>query len=128
MSQDWVDEMSMNFDNDTESDKDSDNELIFSNISKLEPYCFEPKKSNVSIEDSSESEDEPTENLTQRIHDKDWCRCGDCRAMETSNESICFQYQKEVPEEYFEGNANFFDKTQQTEGIEIIHYNVALWL
>lgn len=44
MSQDWVDEMSMNFDNDTESDKDSDNELIFSNISKLEPYCFEPKK------------------------------------------------------------------------------------
>lgn len=44
MSQDWVDEMSMNFDNDTESDKDSDTELIFSNISKLEPYCFEPKK------------------------------------------------------------------------------------
>lgn len=44
MSQDWVDEMSMNFDNDTESDKDSDIELIFSNISKLEPYCFEPKK------------------------------------------------------------------------------------
>ena len=104
--------MSMNFDNDTESDKDSDTELIFSNISKLEPYCFEPKK----------------QNLTQRIHDKDWCRCGDCRAKEASNESICFQDQKEVPEEYLEGNANFFDKTQQTEGIEIIHYNVALRL
>lgn len=85
----------MNFDIDTESDRDLDIEPTFSNISKLEPYCFKPKKSNVSIEDSSESEEEPTENLTQRIGNKDWRRYGNCRAMEVSKESICCQDQKE---------------------------------
>ena len=97
MFQDGVDEMSMNFDIDTKSDSDSDTETTFLIISNLEPYSFEPKKpsrqstlfqrcrrridvlktlklrrvstgkSNVSIEDSSKSEEEPTENLTQRI-------------------------------------------------------------
>ena len=104
--------MSMNFDNDTESDKDSDNELIFSNISKLEPYCFEPKKSNVSIEDSLDSEKIPAENLTQIIANKDWCRCGTCRAMETSKESIYCLDQKDVLEEYFEDNGTLSEKTQ----------------
>ena len=97
MFQDRVDETSMNFDIDTKSDSDSDTETTFSIISNLEPYSFELKKpsrqstlfqrcqrcinvlktlkrrrvstgkSNVSIEDSSKSEEEPTENLTQRI-------------------------------------------------------------
>ena len=102
MSQDGVNETSMNFDIDAESDRDSDTEPTFSSISKLEPYCFEPKKSNASIEDSFESEEEPTENLTQGIDNKDWWRCGNCRAMETSEESICCQDQKEVLEENFE--------------------------
>ena len=44
MSQDLVDETSINFDNVTKSDKDSVTELTFSNISKLEPYCFKPKR------------------------------------------------------------------------------------
>ena len=73
---------------------------------------FEPKNSNVSIEDSSESEEESTENLTQRISNKDWCRCGNCRAVETYEEIICSQDQKEVLEEYFEGNGTLSDKTQ----------------
>ena len=50
MSQDGVNQTSMNFDIDAESDRDSDTEPTFSSISKLEPYCFEPKKSNASIE------------------------------------------------------------------------------
>ena len=37
---DEVDETSMNFGVDTESDIDSDTESTFSNISKLEPYCL----------------------------------------------------------------------------------------
>ena len=77
----------MNFDIDTESDRDLDIEATFSNISKLEPYCFESKKSNVSIEDSSKSEKEPTENHTQRFGYKNWCRCGNCRAMQTKEVS-----------------------------------------
>ena len=55
---------------------DSGTEPTFSNISKLEPYCFQAKKSNVGIEDSSKSEEEPMENLTQGIGNKDWCSCG----------------------------------------------------
>ena len=92
---DRVDETRINFGIDAESDIDSDTEWTFSNISKLEPDCFEPNKSNVSKEDSSKSEKEPTQNLTQGIGNEDWCRCGNCRAMEKS-ENIWCQDQKEV--------------------------------
>lgn len=71
MSQDGLNETSMNIDIDTESGRDSCTEPTFSSISKLEPYFFEPKKSNVNIEDSSESGEKHTENLTQRVVNKD---------------------------------------------------------
>ena len=125
MSRDRVDETSMNFDIDTESDCVSDTETTFSNILKLESFCFEPKKSNVSIEDSLVSEEVPAENLTQIIANKDWCRCGTCRAMETSKESIYCLDQKDVLEEYFEDNGTLSEKTQQIEGIERTHCNFA---
>ena len=100
--------MSIKFDIDPEFDSDSDTEPTYS---KFEPYCFEPEKSNLRIEDSSESEEELTENLTQRIDNKNSCRCGNCRSMGTSEESIWYQDLKDVPEEYFEGNGNLSDKT-----------------
>ena len=71
MSQDGLNETSTNIDIDTESGRDSYTEPTFSSISKLEPYFFEPKKSNVNIEDSSESGEKHTENLTQRVVNKD---------------------------------------------------------
>ena len=122
---DRVDETRINFGIDAESDIDSDTEWTFSNISKLEPDCFEPNKSNVSKEDSSESEKEPTENLTQGIGNEDWCRCRNCRAVEKS-ENIWCQDQKEVPEEYCEGNGILADKIQQTVVIEKTHCIVVL--
>lgn len=45
--------------------------------------------------------------------------------MEISEESICCQDQKEVPEEYFEYNGTLSDKTQQIEEIERTYCNVA---
>lgn len=101
MYQDRVDETSMNFDIDIESDCVSDTETTFSNILKLGSYCFEPKRSNVSIEDSLDSEEVPAENLTQINANKDWCRCGTCRAMKTSKRKYLLSGSKRCSKRIF---------------------------
>ena len=91
-------------------------EFWYWSISKLEPYCFESKKSNNSIKDSSESVEEPTENPTQRTGNKDWYQCGNCRAVELFEESI----RKNV--------LKVMAKSLQSEMIERTHCNVVLQL
>ena len=49
--------------------------------------------------------------LTQKLCNKNWCRSSNCRIMATSEEIICCQRQKDVKEEYFDGNGTLSDET-----------------
>ena len=47
------------------------------------------------------AKEKETTSLPSRANNKDWCKCGRCRPMETEEESKCCRDNGEVPESYF---------------------------
>ena len=67
-------------------------------IDKFSFFCnFEPKP----ITRSRNAKEKETTSLPSRANNKDWCKCGRCRPMETEEESKCCRDNGEVPESYF---------------------------
>jgi len=79
---------------DTTSDSEVDEEIPA--LSTLQPYEFEPTCEPRSSEDLIEK-------VSSRVGNTGWCLCGECRPMETEEESYCCMDTNEVPEKYFEG-------------------------
>ena len=81
----------------------------------LAPYMFEPSCTSSSRETSSdENEDEydahAEEEISDRVGNILWCLCGNCRAMESHEESVCCKEIKVIPDEYYEGKYSLFYK------------------
>ena len=82
-----------------QSDDDSFPELSF-----LKPYDFEPL---VDLDENENDLSNPKANEQgepSRIGNTNWCKCGNCKPMDSEAESLCCLDTNEVPDEYFEGN------------------------
>ena len=95
--------MSKVTDNDTESDiSDIESLLTCNNPSKLVPYSFEPLAS------SNDEDSDIVGNVRQQsssnspIRNTEWCKCNNCRQMESDAESLYCAEADEIHEEMFE--------------------------
>ena len=69
---------------------------------KLKPYDYEPLASS-SDESDSELESDCQVPDDSRKGKKSWCKCAQCKAMQTERESWCCQEANEIAENLFEG-------------------------
>lgn len=93
----------LNEENSSES-SDSDISCLESDLTKLQPYDFEPLVSdNQESSSDTDSDDIPSTNEALRVGNIDWCECGNCRPMETESESLCCIEANEIPDEFFQG-------------------------
>ena len=81
--------MSKVTDSDTESDSsDIESFLSCNNPSKLVAYSFEPLAYLNDEDSGSEGNDQQQSSSKSRIGNTEWCKCNDCRQMETYAESF----------------------------------------
>lgn len=94
------------------SSSDSDEDFYLSkDISKLQPYSFEPLASSSEDENEDETALEQQgaisscEAATQisRVGNLNWCFCGCCKQMDSEAESLCCQETNEIPDNLFQG-------------------------
>ena len=67
---------------------------------KLKPYDYEPLASS-SDESDSELESDCQVLDDSRKGSKSWCKCAQCKAMQTERESWCYQEANEIAENLF---------------------------
>ena len=82
---------------DSSSESESECEIDGNMVNNITPYNFEPKP----ITRSRNADEKETTSLPSRENNKDWCKCGRCRPMETEEESKCCRDNGEVPGSYF---------------------------
>ena len=81
--------MSKVTDSDTESDSsDIENLLRCNNPSNLVPYSFEPLASSNDEDSDSDGNAQQQLSSNSRIGNTEWCKCNNCRQMETDAESF----------------------------------------
>ena len=89
--------------NESESDEETyDVSKLCEDFKKLKPYDYEPLASS-SDESDSELESDcqvPDDSCKEK---KSWCRCAQCKVMQTERESWCCQEANEIAENLFEG-------------------------
>ena len=96
--------MSKVTDNDTESDSpDIESLLIWNDPIKLLPFSFEPLASSKSEDSDFEGNVQQKSSSNNQIGNIGWCKCNNCRPMETDAESFCCAEADEIHEEMFEG-------------------------
>ena len=106
------------------SECESECEIDGNMVNNITPYNFEPKP----ITRSRNAEEKETTSLPSRANNKDWCKCGRCRPMETEEESKCCRDNGEVPESYFSehlcitSHANFTAVYLQEQVLKITLY------
>ena len=70
---------------------------------ELMPYEFEPRP-KISKGDCNSSKGTNSKNQSQsRKGNTKWCKCGNCKEMESEEESICCR--EDVPETYLQGKS-----------------------
>ena len=109
------------------SSDESDGEVCNLVERDLTPYEFEPIPILPSAVVQSSEGSEGSINISlveQRKGNTTWCRCGNCRVMESEEESICCR--DDVPEAYFDGkmciteNENFRAVCLQREVLKTV--------
>ena len=101
--------MSKVTDSDTESDSsDIENLLSCNNPSKLVPYSFEPIASSNDEDSDSGGNAQQQSSSNTGTGNTEWCKCTNCRQMETDAESFCCAEADEIHEEIFEGKLTLF--------------------
>ena len=101
--------MSKVTDSDTESDSsDIEGLLSCNNPNKLVPYSFEPLASSNDEDSHSEENVQQQSFSNSRIGNAEWCKCNNCRQMETDAENFCCAEADEIHEEMFEGKLTLF--------------------
>lgn len=83
------------------SSSDSEGNTPDFDAGELRPYLFEPERQTHPT-GSSDNNQHHTPISSTRTGNTNWCSCGNCRIMETDEESLCCREAGEVPEEYFE--------------------------
>ena len=87
----------------SESDEETyDVSNLCEDFKKLKPYDYEPLASS-SDESDSELESDCQVPDDSRKGKKSWCKCAQCKAMQTERESWCCQEANEIAENLFEG-------------------------
>ena len=101
--------MSKVTDSDTESDSsDIENLLSCNNPSKLVPYYFEPFASSNDEDSDSDGNAQQQPSSNSRIGNTEWCKCNNCRQMETDAERFSCAEADKIHEEMFEGKVTLF--------------------
>ena len=96
--------MSKVTDSDTESDSSNiESSLSCNNPSKLVRYSFERLASSNDEDSDSEGNVQQQSSSNNRIGNTEWCKCNNCRQIETDAESFCCAEADEIHEEMFEG-------------------------
>ena len=88
-------------DNDESSSSDSD--ISLPDLTKLQPYEFEPLTSSSDSSSHSKTSSPVNDSSIKRLGKTNWCQCGNCRPMETETESLCCAETNEVADDMFEG-------------------------
>ncbi|KAK3734417.1 hypothetical protein QZH41_014353 [Actinostola sp. cb2023] len=61
---------------------------------EIKPYMFEPRYKSDEIPSSISNDEEMPlieEELSDRLHNSDWCTCDHCQIQDTSSECLCCQ-------------------------------------
>ena len=105
---------------DLNSSEECDEEIAHQNISTenennvnegeelgVAPFMFEPLAPHGYVENTDDESDETeTDNIddrNDRSGETSWCLCGECRVMESHEESICCKEIDVIPDDHFEG-------------------------
>ena len=84
---------------DNDESSSSDNDISLPDLTKLQPYEFEPfnifKRFFITFQNVLPSR--------KRLGNTNWCQCGNCRPMATETESLCCAETNEVADDMFEG-------------------------